>query len=401
MHFGGSTKVIILTEKDSNVDNYAKNNSINRLTYSTTSWTNGDVDVEINGEQIYTFEKNLKKELNYAHKSDEGTSNTSTVVAEVTWIDKTPPQVNNISTNTKEFTNQNITITVEATDELSGLADKAYSWDEKQTWTDDNTFEISQNGTYTLYVKDKLGNIFNGKLTISNIDKEAPVINALTANTTEQTKEDILLTANATDELSGLADKAYSWDEKQTWTDDNTYKISENGTYTVYVRDQLGNTSSKSITISNKLGESAEACKISLVAESTSIVPDETIDIEIKMSDITQEDGIAGYGASISFNSDAFTFSKITGTEEWETPIYNDGNIVAAVTDGNGQTEDQTIAVLTLLVNSDLEDDNYEISLNDIEVSNGVETFSISPANLKLKVSNDDNGDSNGDNGNN
>ena len=41
----------------------------------------------------------------------------------------------------------------------------------------------------------------------------------------------------------------YSWDGQSWGNNNNTYKVTQNGTYKLYVRDKLGNTTERSITI--------------------------------------------------------------------------------------------------------------------------------------------------------
>mgnify|MGYP004662365635 FL=1 len=130
----------------------------------------------------------------------------------------------------------------------------------------------------------------------------------------------------------------------------------------------------------------ADVCKISLSPKSSSVEPEKTVDIELKMSNITDADGLAAYSAKINFDTNVFTYSKITGYGEWETPTYNEGNIVATVASGNGQTTNQTFAILTLKVNSGVVDGNYKVSLSNITVSNGVDTLTCSPAEVSVKV---------------
>lgn len=135
-----------------------------------------------------------------------------------------------------------------------------------------------------------------------------------------------------------------------------------------------------------KINAATEVCKISLSPKATSVAPGETIDIELKMSNIIDADGLAAYSAKVTFDTNAFTYSKITGYGEWETPTYNEGNIVATVSNGNGQTTDQTFAILTLKVNDNITDGNYKVSISDIEMSNGLETLSVSSAEATVKV---------------
>lgn len=150
-----------------------------------------------------------------------------------------------------------------------------------------------------------------------------------------------------------------------------------------------------------KVNAETEACTIKLNPNSSSVKPEETIDISIDMSNITDRDGLAAYSATISFDNNIFTYSKTVGAGEWETPTYNQGNIVATVTSGNGQTEDQTIGLITLRVNPNVPDGQYEVGLSNITVSNGVDTLSISPVTTKVNVKKDNSNENNSNNDNN
>lgn len=109
-------------------------------------------------------------------------------------------------------------------------------------------YSVSTNGTYLFEVEDLLGNVITQVATIENIDKELPQV-TLIASTTEATKNDILVVANATDNVNvksitlpnGTIVNGIS----------ATFPISKNGTYTFTVLDTAGNSVTKSITISN------------------------------------------------------------------------------------------------------------------------------------------------------
>ena len=171
---------------------------------------------------------------------------TTTASITVSNIDATPPTIVSLEADITIPTAGNVTLTVNGTDE-SGLATEPYSWD-GSTWSATNTKTITANGTYTAYVKDSVGNVSQESITISNIDKTAPDI-TLVADVTEPTPGDVVLTAEGTDAF-GLATEPYSWDGS-TWSATNTKTITANGTYTVYVKDAVGNIAEKSITISN------------------------------------------------------------------------------------------------------------------------------------------------------
>lgn len=115
------------------------------------------------------------------------------------------------------------------------------------------TKEVTANGTYKVYVKNKAGTIVEKSITINKIDKIAPIIK-LTANTVDgaDTNTQMILTVDATDNEDGvgLSEQPYSWDEGKTWTSEKTKTITENGKYVVYVKDALGNVSNREIVVS-------------------------------------------------------------------------------------------------------------------------------------------------------
>lgn len=160
-------------------------------------------------------------------------------------IDRKGPDIT-LEADEKNYTAEDITLSVSATDP-SGLATKPYSWD-GTTWSNSNSKKISENGTYKVYVKDALGNVSNASISVNNIDRKAPDI-TLEADEKNVTAEDVMLSVVATDS-SGLAVKPYSWDGT-TWSNSNIKKISENGTYKVYVKDAVGNIGDTSITVNN------------------------------------------------------------------------------------------------------------------------------------------------------
>ena len=74
------------------------------------------------------------------------------------------------------------------------------------------------------------------------IDDEAPQIRSIEGNVKEWTKNDVRLTINAEDNQSGLAYKAYSFDNRQTWQKENTKTYTENTNgIIIKVKDALGN----------------------------------------------------------------------------------------------------------------------------------------------------------------
>lgn len=117
------------------------------------------------------------------------------------------------------------------------------------------TYTINSNGTYTIHMEtDANSFVPDISVPVSNIDNTAPTL-AYMVDNTEWTRNDIHAIITATDlqpdGSCGCGNITYSYDDGITWHDYNNYTYTTNGNHTVYVRDQLGNTSQCSINIEN------------------------------------------------------------------------------------------------------------------------------------------------------
>ena len=165
-------------------------------------------------------------------------------------IDKTAPDIT-MSADTTSKTTGKVTLTAVGTD-ASGLAAEPYSWDGGVTWGMVNTCTVSSNGTYTVFVKDSVGNIGSKGYSVSNIykkkkkaDTTPPVIVDLYPDTTDPAQQ-VILTVVVDEE-----DVLISWDGGITWGTEDTTVATANATHTVLVKDQAGNTASKSYEVTN------------------------------------------------------------------------------------------------------------------------------------------------------
>lgn len=154
-----------------------------------------------------------------------------------------------LSANTTELTNQDVIISADASDEKSGLAEEAYSWNSGER-TSSNSFVATQNGTYTVNVINNEGNSTDASITINNIDKQKPTINSIEQVVATDFSESTL-TIDAVDEQnsqyasSGIAGYALT-NSKEVPTefyDTNVFKVTENGTYYAWAKDNVGNIS--------------------------------------------------------------------------------------------------------------------------------------------------------------
>ena len=253
----------------------------------------------------------------------DAVGNISSTTISVANIDKVAPTISGYSYSTEAPCNTSVVVTVSATDTGLGLAASAYSFNGGAYGTS-NKFTVTANGTYTVAVKDKAGNITNGSFKVSNLDFEAPVISSVVPSTTSETNKDVTLKINATDNVGGLglSDKAYRLQGYGDWQTSNVVTITCNGTYTVEVRDSAGNIASKSIEIANIDKEPPTASHVLDITSptNTDVVATLTILDNKGIKKVVTPDGTVVTQVSFQSITD-YTFSK-NGSytfEIWDT----------------------------------------------------------------------------------
>jgi hypothetical protein len=137
--------------------------------------------------------------------------NYGTFTVNVTEADTTPPVINSITGNSINWTNQNITLTINATDEtlLSGLNTPSYSFDNGTTYQFSNQKTFTTNEIVNIRVRDLAGNFTNQQVIINRIDKQSPAVtlpqgwvSSYEVNTI--TAQQLLATYNISDNQSGV-----------------------------------------------------------------------------------------------------------------------------------------------------------------------------------------------------
>lgn len=115
--------------------------------------------------------------------------------------------------------------------------------------------KVSSNGTYKMSVSVDTSKFDTASselmITVNNIDKTPPVIGGTGFNDTSGWVRENVITVDASDAASELADEPYSFDGGNTWQASNSYTASESGEYTVCVRDKCGNISVSTVVIDN------------------------------------------------------------------------------------------------------------------------------------------------------
>ncbi len=141
-----------------------------------------------------------------------------------------------------------VTVTLAATDAVSGVAVTAYSFDGATWFTYSGPFTITDEGLTTIYYNstDNAGNIEDTKSATVKIDKTNPLttIDLMgTLGNDDWYVSDVTVTLGASDAVSGILKIEYSFDE-DTWIIYTIpFTIDTEGTTTVYVKstDNAGN----------------------------------------------------------------------------------------------------------------------------------------------------------------
>lgn len=174
-------------------------------------------------------------------------------------IDKKAPEMQDIQVN-NEIWEQLKKINVVAKDnirltgwQVSTSEEEPKEWNEISDVTPnlETQTEIKDNGKFFIWVKDSAGNTTNKQIEVSKIDNKGPNITYTINRDTLNTDKYISINAEAIDDESGLAESAYSWDNVSWGTDNKTLKVTQNGRYTIYCKDNVGNISSKEIIIND------------------------------------------------------------------------------------------------------------------------------------------------------
>ncbi|MFX3636521.1 MAG: S-layer homology domain-containing protein [Candidatus Pristimantibacillus sp.] len=127
--------------------------------------------------------------------------------------------------------------------------------------TNGGKFSLSNNGIYTVYAKDKVGNEAVSYITITNILKTKPIISTR-LSTEASSKDPVEVTVTGTAQGDGNAIAQIKWsdgDRNEAYfatagnqvANGGKFKVTTNGSYTIYAKDTAGNEAVKKIDIWN------------------------------------------------------------------------------------------------------------------------------------------------------
>lgn len=175
-------------------------------------------------------------------------------------IDNIAPSKPVVTGNTDKWTNGDVVLSAESEDDLSGVNSYSFSKEPgKYKWQNDNTKTVSEKSKYYIYAKDNAGNISEAAEADLKIDKLAPTGSVNTESPSDWVKQ-VIITADAADEISGLHEKPYSFSTQKgvySWQTEASKTVMQNGTYYIYARDSAENITLLDTVVIDKVDHSA------------------------------------------------------------------------------------------------------------------------------------------------
>ncbi|MDE6470312.1 MAG: DNRLRE domain-containing protein, partial [Eubacterium sp.] len=243
---------LVSTQTINKIDKTAP--SVPTVTGNATEWTSGSVTLTANstdsqsGIAAYSFStvkgsyswqtgktKTVAENTTlYVYSKDNAGNISQPMVVDINKIDKNAPEIPTVTGNTDSWTNNNIVLTAQADDDLSGVAAYSFSYESDQhNWQTDNTFEADKQSKIYVCAKDNAGNISDVCELDLKIDKLSPTGSISAQNPTDWVRN-VTITADASDEISGLHEMPYSFsssEDSYNWQASNQKVITINGTY--------------------------------------------------------------------------------------------------------------------------------------------------------------------------
>ena len=234
------------------------------------------------GGDVWTSQNTLLVSENgtYTCKIRDAAGNESTETIVVSNIDRLLPTLSLVP-ETKEWTRKAVLLTAQGSDVpktekdgCSGLADNPYFWkapeeakaaegEEAKTfgsWSAENTIMASQNGEYHCLLRDKAGNEREAVCKVDWIDTTAPVVTMEKQGKWYDGSMEFLICAKDLQPDGtpgcGLAQEAYSFDGS-CYGSKNRLTVSQEGSYTVWVKDALGNVREQTVRLLHDKKESS------------------------------------------------------------------------------------------------------------------------------------------------
>jgi Predicted membrane protein len=297
----------------------------------------------------YTFNKPYSSNF-YVHiASVDNAGNISGTTTSL--VDNTAPTLT-ITPSTTAWTNGNVTLTATGLDSNSAM--KSITLPNNNVVNGGTaTYIVGANGNYTFVATDNVGNNTTNSITVSNIDTTGATLN-LSENTTSWAKQ-VTINASASDTQSGV--KSITLPNGTVINGASaSYPVTANGTYQFVVIDNVGNITTKSITVNN-VDTTAPGMTFT---QSTNQITNQSVTITATASD--NQSGVA----TIKLPDGTF----VNGSTANYT-VTSSGSYTFQTTDSVGNSANYSFVVSNIIVISTVSDiDHIEYKLDGATVQN-------------------------------
>lgn len=248
-------------------------------------------------------------------------------------IDKQAPEIKEIKFDNEKW-ERSKQIQIIASDNIriyewaiTNSSEKPNDWNklEEIKSTLDITQEIRENGKYYIWVRDSAENTSYMPIEINKIDNTGPKVTYKIDDSTLTTGEYVTITVNAEDKESGLNETPYSWDKENWGTENNILKVTENGRYKVYARDNIGNITEKEIKVDVFPREGVATINEGIVIKSIVVSSKWSNNINDNVR-ITFNEGLNIIGWNITTSKEVPSYFETAELEQDEDTYYTEQN---------------------------------------------------------------------------
>lgn len=155
-----------------------------------------------------------------------------------------------------------------------------------------------------------------------------------------------------------------------------------------YYNGESDNSNNTETTTNNTEINNNYTCDISINGNKTSIKPGDSVEYEIRVSNINAGDGIKAIETYIDYDSSIFD-CKVESNDEngWLKTGFLEGYLTMYKSDLNASKDEQVIAKIVLTAKADVSAGNYNVTLNNIKFTSGDDQiFKVADNNINIKV---------------
>ena len=120
-------------------------------------------------------------------------------------------------------------------------------------------------------------------------------------------------------------------------------------------------------TISN----AATSFTTKLTVSSKTVKPGDEITVGITIADINVGNGIQAVQGTLTYDTEKLTYSSITASNGWGSPVYNPENGMIVIESSNYITTEQEIMKVTFKVKEEIETGTAQIQFSEVQASDG------------------------------